>query len=430
MAKAQMPLARADVFDYIEISYNGADRHSHLGETHPEAFESASKCGFGMSTTPGRSNYYIRLVFLRRQYLPMFERINRFLVEDFVYYLQASPKKPLTKQVQEMYQIYRYYGFIPYQYLKHALYLESFTGNIFDYIPPELIHRLQHTLNPQSHVANVTDKEKFARLMKKGGLPVVASIFTVKPGPLFQDTKGHDVSFQDFKYQLKDFKTTNVFIIKPTCGYQGRGVIKTTIQNSDLYVDENKIDEPALNDLLFRKTGFEGYLVQPLIKQHEMLNRINPSSVNTIRIDTLVTHGNVVNNGAVLRVGNGKTLTDNWAMGGLIVPIDLESGTLGRVGKTKSKYGRQSFETHPMTGFRFFGNQLPFWAELQELVYNSALCLLPLKVLGWDIVITPTGPLLLEANEDYDVFLLQEGVGGLRGTPIGQQILKDWSFDQ
>ncbi|WP_231578111.1 IS3 family transposase [Dickeya chrysanthemi] len=35
-------LARADVFDYIEVFYNRARRHSHLGGVSPEAFEQAS----------------------------------------------------------------------------------------------------------------------------------------------------------------------------------------------------------------------------------------------------------------------------------------------------------------------------------------------------------------------------------------------------
>ena len=36
-------LARADVFDYVEMFYNRIRRHSHLGGVSPEAFESASK---------------------------------------------------------------------------------------------------------------------------------------------------------------------------------------------------------------------------------------------------------------------------------------------------------------------------------------------------------------------------------------------------
>jgi putative transposase len=34
-------LARADIFDYIEVFYNRQRRHSHLGGVSPEAFEAA-----------------------------------------------------------------------------------------------------------------------------------------------------------------------------------------------------------------------------------------------------------------------------------------------------------------------------------------------------------------------------------------------------
>jgi putative transposase len=42
-------LAKADVFDYIEVFYNRTRRHSHLGGVSPEAFERASQRGSGLS---------------------------------------------------------------------------------------------------------------------------------------------------------------------------------------------------------------------------------------------------------------------------------------------------------------------------------------------------------------------------------------------
>ncbi|MDM9324133.1 IS3 family transposase [Enterobacter hormaechei subsp. steigerwaltii] len=46
-------LARADIFDYIEVFYNRARRHSHLGGLSPEAFEQASSWGQNLSTGVG-----------------------------------------------------------------------------------------------------------------------------------------------------------------------------------------------------------------------------------------------------------------------------------------------------------------------------------------------------------------------------------------
>jgi putative transposase len=38
-------LAKAEVFEYIEMFYNRTRRHSHLGGVSPEAFEAASNMG-------------------------------------------------------------------------------------------------------------------------------------------------------------------------------------------------------------------------------------------------------------------------------------------------------------------------------------------------------------------------------------------------
>ncbi len=42
-------LAKADVFDYIEVFYNRTRRHTHLGGVSPEAFERASQRSSGVS---------------------------------------------------------------------------------------------------------------------------------------------------------------------------------------------------------------------------------------------------------------------------------------------------------------------------------------------------------------------------------------------
>ena len=46
-------LARADVFDYIEVFYNRGRRHTHLGGLSREAFEIAYGLGSGVSCVSG-----------------------------------------------------------------------------------------------------------------------------------------------------------------------------------------------------------------------------------------------------------------------------------------------------------------------------------------------------------------------------------------
>jgi len=46
-------LARADIFNYVEMFYNPVRRHSHLGGVSPEAFERASSLGSELSVERG-----------------------------------------------------------------------------------------------------------------------------------------------------------------------------------------------------------------------------------------------------------------------------------------------------------------------------------------------------------------------------------------
>ena len=44
------------------------------------------------------------------------------------------------------------------------------------------------------------------------------------------------------------------------------------------------------------------------------------------------------------------------------------------------------------------GFQLPLWNETLNLVKQAALCFLPIRTIGWDIAISPRGPVIMEAN--------------------------------
>jgi hypothetical protein len=47
-------LAKADIFEYMEMFYNRTRRHSRLGGVSPETFEAASNRGLYVSTGPGK----------------------------------------------------------------------------------------------------------------------------------------------------------------------------------------------------------------------------------------------------------------------------------------------------------------------------------------------------------------------------------------
>ena len=357
----------------------------------------------------------------------MLSRIIRFLNEEIVIYLEKTDKKPLSQQIKELQALKKYYGYIPYQYVKHCLYLKSFDGDIFDYIPPEIVHRYRDRINPPDACGTVINKKKFSQVMTQNNLPGTTHLFTVHRRRSIRDRNEKEVTFNEFRKNLTASEKTN-FFIKPFNGGSGSGIYKMIARDRCLEINAKEIvNEDSFYETLFSRSLYQEFIVQPEIIQHELLNRMNPSSVNTIRIDTFIQGNDVVNNAAFLRMSNGYTYTDNWAKGGIIVNIDLDTGVLDDFGRTKAKYGRLYIQQHPLSSFRFAGTPIPFWSEVKELVRYAALVLHPLKFLGWDVAIGTDGPILIEANHDFDVFAFQEASRGLRKTPVGEKILQTLS---
>lgn len=156
-------------------------------------------------------------------------------------------------------------------------------------------------------------------------------------------------------------------------------------------------------------------LVQSIVQQHDEIAAINPYCVNTIRIVTIKGKSGAVNIfAAFLRLGADKdSFVDNRAKGGLGVGIHIESGKLMKYGYVHDAFGVKE-EVHPITGFRFENYQLPFWDEVKELVCNAHKQLYALESIGWDVVISTTGPMLLEGNDDWEISGPQDTSGGLK----------------
>ena len=108
------------------------------------------------------------------------------------------------------------------------------------------------------------------------------------------------------------------FFIKPS---------RNTSQGADVMSFRGTGDEGRIRELLKKYAGTD-YIVQRAVKQHPGLAAMNASSVNTIRMITLVFRGKPVLLSAILRIGNPGSDVDNIGAGGYQCRI-REDGTLG-----------------------------------------------------------------------------------------------------
>ncbi len=210
---------------------------------------------------------------------------------------------------------------------------------------------------------------------------------------------------EDLKAYLQSRKGRKT-ILKKVSGECGDGVYLLEWVQDDPYVNHEKttVDEFA------ERISESEYIVQDFVKQHEALNRINPSCVNTIRYVTIIDRNKKAKTFAhFLRVGAGGKINDNRATGGFAVNIS-EDGVLADIGLGH----KSSVRVHPDTGFCFAGCRIPFWPEVRELAEKAHEQLPDIKSIGWDIAITPTGPVLIEGNDNWELSGPQDMEGGLK----------------
>ena len=67
------------------------------------------------------------------------------------------------------------------------------------------------------------------------------------------------------------------------------------------------------------------------------------------------------------------------------------------------------------------GMQLPFWDQVVDLGLNAHRALSKTPVVGWDIALTPDGPVLVEGNVIADIETFQQ----IMGRPIGESRLPE-----
>lgn len=138
-------------------------------------------------------------------------------------------------------------------------------------------------------------------------------------------------------------------------------------------------------------------IVQKPVKQHKGLAQFNPSSVNTLRVVSLLRKdGTVKICSIVLRIGVGGAKVYNAGQGGIFLGVD-ENGNFRKY--SHHKYSGEKYTQHPTTGVVFEGNSLPSYNELTEKIKSLHKLIPEFRLVSWDFSISENGePILIEAN--------------------------------
>lgn len=193
----------------------------------------------------------------------------------------------------------------------------------------------------------------------------------------------------------------NGAVIKPTLyGHWGKGV--------ELFHTDNGI-VPELNISvtdLFQKYN-KNFIVQDKLVQHPDLAKLNPTSVNTIRVLSYRNDNKTIILYAVIRIGRKGKSVDNETAGGIKADIDLTTGRIKgpAFGNTTEKNMEQTDSGAVLDKYL-----IPSFPQVLEFVKDLHSRLPYFKLIGWDISVDVNGnPVMIEWNRSAELSQVAHG---------------------
>ena len=179
-----------------------------------------------------------------------------------------------------------------------------------------------------------------------------------------------------------------IFVKKPIRESGGHGIELT---------DSKMMDRQEL----FSKLLIENTLIleEPII-QSSALRRINASTVNTVRCQTIGTKDGVSVIWCFGKLGRAGSFVDNGAAGGILAGIDIQTGVINTDGI--DEYGKV-YTSHPDSGCPIKGFCYPDWQELTALCIKLSSEKPEAAWIGWDLAHTDNGWIIVEGNSMTDV---------------------------
>ncbi|MDD2980883.1 MAG: sugar-transfer associated ATP-grasp domain-containing protein [Hespellia sp.] len=136
-------------------------------------------------------------------------------------------------------------------------------------------------------------------------------------------------------------------------------------------------------------------VVEQWISQHPEMEKLSPKAVNIIRIYSVNTPAGAYMFSPILTVARKKEIA-NGCQDALTAVADIRTGKV--LTDAVDQGNSETYEKHPQTEIVFKGFQIPYWEEIIEMMKEVVKFTTFISNIGWDIAITPDGPVLIEGN--------------------------------
>jgi len=263
---------------------------------------------------------------------------------------------------------------------------------------------LQQRINDPALAPLTENKAVFDVMARAHGLPVpetLALLSRLGPGgPVPRDQVVAEWS-RTLAEQRGDV------VVKPVQGWYGQGVYVLRDRGGVLHREGAGPVTPGSLAAELWDAGRPAWIVQRRLVNHPVLAGLGrPGALHTTRVVTVVDgDGEVEVLYAILRLAIGDAV-DNFrggSTGNLLTAVDLEDGTVtGAWGARPDGCGLAPVAADPLSGTPLPGWRMPRWDDVLATCRRAALAFLPLRAIGWDVAVTPAGPVLVEGNMWWD----------------------------
>ncbi len=251
---------------------------------------------------------------------------------------------------------------------------------------------------------DLADKRRFHDRAVAAGLPTP---------PVLASVAGGQILSAPSRLPNEDLFT------KEAHGMCGRGASYWVWRRDGTYASSSgrEVTQGALLEHLAAQSLEAPFIVQRRLVNHPSVAVWSGAGLCTVRVMT--THPpdrppSLLR--ACLRMPRGRAAADNFAQGGVAASVDLATGALGPAVQKPLSFASTSLHRHPTTGAAITGAVLPCYADVFALALRAHRAFSEFPSVGWDIAITPDGPMLVEGNYDWNIFLAQQPHGSALAT--------------
>jgi Sugar-transfer associated ATP-grasp len=340
-------------------------------------------------------------------FYPGFDHLTFFLVMLWLVFttgwiVRGIFGKSLFSQMREMVHLWYREKIDPPSYYSQRLYLASRMSETAHYLTrfetKNGLFRALNTLIPSPHAeSEINNKELFAEICRDLDIPHARTLLSINKGEATWHCDTPDLEQDIF--------------CKRRRGVGAQGVIGFRLGENGCYIDYEG-HRFTLEDLLasLSKLSFDHpIIVQPRLNNHKSIADLADESLIAIRVVTCIDElGDVEVTHGMLRIL--PELEPKWrdiADEELAAPIDLVTGALGPLSGDKMFTTHIRHSQHPVTRVAVEGRILEDWSSICDLAIKTHSAFPHRMFIGWDIALTPEGPVVLEGNTNFDVMLLQ-----------------------